>query len=102
MDLALLKIGLNTKERNDFVTYWIPELEANSWNLVEFLVNSNVYNSLAQLCVEPAPDTILRVFMLFKGIPSPVEGLGGNLEHVHPFNREGFTVVEWGGMNLIH
>ncbi len=49
---------------------------------------------MAKLQIEPAPDSLLRVFMAFKPSEEYVEMAPQQLEG---FERNGFTVVEWGG-----
>jgi hypothetical protein len=98
LDEALKKMGLNTRERNDMVTYWLPQLEANQWSQIQFL-SENEYKSAARLEITPKPDTMLRVFMLFKGVseemPSRIK-----IEDIQTTERKGFTAIEWGAMNL--
>ena len=52
---------------------------------------------LAVLAIDPAPDSLLRVFMAWKALEEPIDVEPQVLE---PFQREGFTVVEWGGMKV--
>lgn len=49
------------------------------------------------LNVEPNPDTTIRVLMTYKGLKEPIDIKEQKL--VTP-NREGFTVVEWGGTEI--
>ena len=44
--------------------------------------------------ITPAPDSVLRVHMVYKVLSRPVDIPPQTLS---PFVREGFTVVEWGG-----
>ena len=61
-------------------------------NLISF--QGDVYDDSAKLDITPAPDSILRVFMAYKPLDKPIEVP----EQVfQPFERSGFTVVEWGG-----
>ena len=89
-------LGLNNTEINDFVVYWLPELNKNEENFIHFWVNDNIDNS-SVLNINPKPDTLLRIFMEFKaynGEPKlPVQALTST-------PRKGFTVVEWGGSNI--
>lgn len=89
-------LGLNNTEINDFVVYWLPELNKNEESFIHFWVNDNIDNS-SILNITPKPDTLLRIFMEFKaynGEPKlPLQELASTL-------RKGFTVVEWGGSNI--
>lgn len=85
-------LGLTPREYNDFIVYWAPELSANAYNLITF--TGEQYEALAPLEVSPKPDHILRVHMVYKAIDRPVDLPEQTLV---PFQRSGFTVVEWGG-----
>ena len=54
-------------------------------------------NSNMSLNITPAPDSIIRVVMLFKGLDEPIDVEEQILETPE---RKGFTVVEWGGTEL--
>ncbi len=51
----------------------------------------------AALTVEPTPDTVIRLFMVFRGSDRPVR-VGSPALPAR--ERRGFTVVEWGGAEL--
>ena len=89
---ALEKLGLNRREANEFIVYWLPRMEANPWNLISF--QGQNYTDSAKLTVSPAPDTVIRVFMAWKGLDAPV---GIEPQTLTAPARTGFTVVEWGG-----
>ena len=80
---ALTQLGLNREEANEFIIYWLPQMQDNAYNLIS-----------ARLTIDPAPDTLLRVFMAWqpseKFVDLPAQGLSAP-------ERTGFTVVEWGG-----
>ena len=85
-------LGLTPREYNEFIVYWLPQMEENAYNLISF--QSDAYTDSAPLTVEPEPDTILRVFMAYKPLEKPVEVPEQTLT---PTERDGFTLVEWGG-----
>lgn len=91
----LSELGLTPKEYNEFIVYWLPFMENNKYNLITF--QTKAYENLAQLDITPKPDSILRVFMAFKPLDKPI-----NIEPptITPFERKGFTVVEWGGTEI--
>lgn len=92
---ALSRLGLTRKEANEFIVYWLPQMEENPYNLIAF--QSDAYTEAAKLSMEPAPDTLLRVFMAWKPLEDPVEIPAQELTAPE---RRGFTAVEWGGCQV--
>lgn len=88
-------IGLNDKEKNEFIMYWLPILEKNEKNLVYFELTSSREN-YNKLKVTPKPDSILRFSIHIKKVDKKVNI---NEQVLEKFNRVGFTLVEWGGVN---
>lgn len=89
------QLGLTPREANEFILYWLPRMEGNAYNLISF--QNEAYTETAALSINPQPDTLLRVFMAWKGLDKPMEVSPQMLE---PVQRTGFTVVEWGGAEL--
>ncbi len=87
-------IGLNERERNEFIMYWLPILEKNGQSLVYFELTEEreAYNKLV---INPAPDSLLRVAIHVKRVTEKVDIKEEELTH---FERKGFTAVEWGGV----
>ena len=92
---VLNQLGLTRQEANEFIVYWLPQMEENPYNLIAF--QREVYMEAAQLTLEPAPDTLLRVFMAWKPLEKPVEIPAQELTGPE---RVGFTAVEWGGCQV--
>ncbi len=90
-------LGLDPVEYNDFLTYWVPQLSQNLWNLITFLPEEE-YEKIAPLTVSPAPDTVIRIAMIWKPLEAPLI-LPEQLLPSPPV-RKGFTLVEWGGIEL--
>ena len=95
LENALNQLGLTRKEANEFIVYWLPLMKGNPYNLIAF--QSDSYTQAAQLSIEPAPDTLLRVFMAWMPLESAVDISTQNL--TAPV-RTGFTAVEWGGCQV--
>ena len=95
LEEKLAEIGLKEKEKNEFIVYWLPRMQDNSYNLITF--QTEAYTDVAKLHITPEPDSILRVFMAYKELEQPIE-----IEEpaIAPFERKGFTVVEWGGAEV--
>ena len=91
----LAEMGLTPEEYNEFIVYWLPRMQENAYNLITFQKES--YTENAVLNITPEPDSVLRVFMVYKALEEPVEVEEPVIE---PFERTGFTVVEWGGTEV--
>lgn len=89
---SLEKLGLTEREANEFIIYWLPRMEHNAYNLISF--QTDAYTDAAELCVSPEPDSLIRVFMAFRALETPVEI---EPQELGSPERSGFTVVEWGG-----
>lgn len=96
LEKELAKQGLNRKEANEFITFWLPQMEQNEYNIISF--QKETYTDDAKLTVNPNPNTIIRVFMVFKPSNEYVE-ISAPKETETP-QRNGFTLVEWGGSIL--
>ena len=92
---ALEQLGLTRREANEFIVYWLPQMEQNPYNLIAF--QSDAYTDHARLTVTPEPDSMLRVFMAWKALESPIDIPAQDLP---AFDRTGFAVVEWGGAEV--
>lgn len=92
---ALARLGLDRREANEFIVYWLPRMESSAYNLISF--QSGAYTDHAVLTVTPEPDSVVRVFMAWKALKRPVEIPEQSLP---AFDRSGFTVVEWGGAEV--
>jgi hypothetical protein len=86
---------MTEQEMNEFIVYWLPRMEHNAYNLISF--QGEKYTDTAVLNITPAPDSELRVFMTFVPLEEAVEIAPQQFE---TFERNGFTVVEWGGCEL--
>ena len=89
-------LGLNYKEKEEFIIYWLPKLESNKYNYIRFATQEEI-NENMPLEINPKPDTIIRVLMTYKGLQEPIEVEEQKL--VTP-ERKGFVAVEWGGTEM--
>ncbi len=92
---ALEKLGLNRREANEFIVYWLPLMEHNPYNVISF--QTDIYTDAAKLTVTPEPNTLIRVFMAWQGTDEYISL--PEQEFTAP-SRKGFTVVEWGGAEV--
>ncbi len=95
LEEKLSLLGLNAAERNDFISYWLPRMQQNNYNLIAF--QGAQYQQYAKLNISPQPDTLVRVFMVFEALDRPIEIAQQVLK---PALRSGFSAVEWGGCQL--
>lgn len=89
-------LGLNSKEKQEFIIYWLPELEANKLNYIRFETKEQIDEDMP-IEITPVPDTIIRIMMVVKKINKPLDVKEQVLTSVE---RKGFTVVEWGGTRI--
>ena len=91
----LTYMGLNEQEMNEFIVYWLPLMEHNAYNLISF--QGDAYTNSAKLKITPTPDSECRVFMAYVPLENAMAIEPQQLEN---FERNGFTVVEWGGAEV--
>ena len=91
----LPKLGLTPREYNEFIVYWYPLMKDNPYNLIHFA--GKEYTDAAPLTITPTPDSLLRVFMVYKPLTEKMEIPEQSLAS---FERKGFSVVEWGGTEV--
>ena len=95
LEYAIAELGLTRREANEFIVFWLPMMQNNEYNIISF--QGTTYTDSAKLDVDPAPDTLIRVFMawqaseIYVNIPE---------QELNAPAREGFTVVEWGGTKV--
>jgi hypothetical protein len=92
----LIYLGLKPNEFNEFIVYWAPKMIKNKYNLIHF-ASLEEYANKVKLDIEPKPNSILRVFMVFKSLDKPIKIQPQKLT---PVERNGFSVVEWGGVEV--
>jgi len=94
LEEKLAYLGLNRREANEFIMYWLPRMENNAYNFIHFA--GTEYEEQAALEITPKPETIIRVMMLTQALESKIDYPLQDLSTLKK-TRRGFTVVEWGG-----
>ena len=89
-------LGLTQREANEFIIYWLPQMESNKYNYIRFQTKEEIDENMP-LTIKPNPDTIIRVMMEFKSLDEPIEVKKQKLETPE---RTGFVAVEWGGTEI--
>ena len=93
----LSQAGFTSKEKADFITFWGPLIQKNTLNFVRFEFNETC-DKFAELNISPKPDHVFRMYIFFSPINEKFEVTEQKIERI---NREGFTVLEWGGQKSL-
>lgn len=96
LEEKLLILGLNDREKEEFIIFWLPKLKPNKYNYIRFETIEE-QNENMPLIITPKPDTLIRVNMEFKKVNKKINIREQKLKKIE---RNGFTVVEWGGTIL--
>ena len=96
LEEKLAILGLNEKESEEFIIYWLPKMQNNKYNYIRFQTQEEI-NENMPLEITPNPETIIRVMMEWKGLNEYEDIEEQKLEKVE---RKGYTVVEWGGTEI--
>lgn len=97
LETQLDNLGLNEREANEFIIFWMPILNASPYNLIHF--STTEYDSKVPLSIHPQPDHLIRIMMLYQPLDAPFACEPQYLEKTN-IDRTGFTVVEWGGSKI--
>lgn len=87
--------GFNSREKSDFLSYWVPALleKGEKSYFIYFLQNEEVENYIP-MSVKPQPDSINRFYM----VASPkIPCKKTSPQKLDKMIRNGFTLLEWGG-----
>ncbi|KAG8962927.1 hypothetical protein FRC00_008413 [Tulasnella sp. 408] len=116
LEKALFALGLHAEARTSFITYWLPSFLKHEHIAFRFIPQVD-YEASAPLDIEPKPDVVTRVFLLFEGIPSDWlgcweetrqrsladvsmwKGIVG-VDDTRQSDWTLFRVLEWGGMEV--
>jgi len=93
LDEKLIELGLIKKEADEFIEFWLPKMQEKNFYFITFMPKES-FDKLAPLNIIPRPDTVIRVFMDFEGLDEEIEFTE---QEIATPERNGFTVVEWGG-----
>ena len=86
-------LGLTEREAEEFIIYWLPQMEHNKYNYIRFATKEEIDNYMP-LEINPKPDTIIRILMEFMPLEEKIDVKEQKLTRVE---RRGFTAIEWGG-----
>jgi prepilin-type N-terminal cleavage/methylation domain-containing protein len=86
--------GLNDNESVEFIEYWEPRMITASPFVYVYFMPKHDYDKLVPMTISPKPDTLIRVYMLFKPVN---QKFNVTAQKFTSPERIGFTAVEWGG-----
>lgn len=102
LEKTLTEFGLNSYEKADFMTFWMPQILScvEETIYLSFLYNEGC-NIFAQIDVFPPPDEMGRIYLLWKPVAN-VKTTNFSKEYIPipQLKRSGFTLIEWGGVQL--
>jgi hypothetical protein len=93
-DEILPKLGLNAKETKEFKEYWLKALPYASYYFIGIVPQVQL-DRLEPLTITPKQDTTIRVRLYFEALDMPRSVTEPVIKTP---TRNGFTVVDWGGM----
>ncbi len=96
---SLKTMGFTRKEMKDFMEFWKPRILDNPepYFFISF-IGTQDFNKVAPLTITPTPDTLIRVFMYYQPLNTPMSVVEQRLSATP---RRGFTVFEWGGTSSV-
>ena len=99
LESSLTSMGMNAREKTDFITYWAPRMLSYPSVFVQFTQDEAVAAEIGELSVRPHASAVNRVFMSFCSGEEmnifPIEE-----QTFTPIKRTGFYLVEWGGTEI--
>lgn len=98
LEEKLALMGLNDKEKTDFITFWGPKMTQSGRGFVHFLFNDE-YDKVARMQVTPTPDNLFRVYLIWTPLETTVD-MKVIPQKIPTIQREGFYLIEWGGSEL--
>ncbi|GAA5890580.1 hypothetical protein JCM6882_002969 [Rhodosporidiobolus microsporus] len=115
LDKVLFDLSLHTSARTEFITFWLPHfnrIASRAQHIAFRFLPQREYEQAARIEVDPRPDVVTRVFLLFKGVDASEAGLWRKAESVDWVKEVGvdpdevanealFRVLEWGGMEVV-
>lgn len=97
LEEKLTQLSLSKKEREDMLSYWVPELEKKKapYYRISFLQTQDM-NNLIPMNINPKPDSFIRIFLDWEPLSTSISI---QPQELLPTKRQGFTYVEWGGLH---
>lgn len=91
------QLGLVGKEKQEFLSYWIPRLQSLHSPYIFFSVlNPTAKAAIDAVDISPKPDTMIDFIAYFKPVMTANTDSSFTLPPIP--QRKGFVAVEWGGV----
>ena len=104
----LKKTGMNVRDRQDFITFWLERIFQENKNFIKIqIATQQEYELAAHLEIHPLPDTMFRVFACFQCVDDGMDVKLVSTSSIEEMSsmgipilnsQRGFTVIEWGAM----
>ena len=96
LDEKLTLLGLDYKEREEFITYWLPKLAQNQYNHIYFASADEINECVTNLQISPAADQQIRIWMIAEPATKNTVTKEQQLSQVIR-QTTGKLIVEWSG-----
>ena len=93
----LATLGLTEREAQEFIVYWLPQMQDNEYNLIRFATAEEI-EEIMPLSFSVQPDSVIRVLMEYTPLDEYIDVPEQELPPAP--ERTGFTAVEWGGTRI--
>ena len=93
---SLAALGLNEREAEEFIVYWLPTLQESPYVCIRF-AGTEEMNEVMPLDFSVQPDTLIRVLMEYAPLSEPIRLTP---QILNAPERRGFVAVEWGGAKM--
>lgn len=98
LENQLTRVGFNTKEKTDFITYWGPRIQKLKYVEILWIQNKDA-DAIASLETYPHFKQN-RVYLVFREINKLKEKYLILKNPLTPIDHSGFCLVEWGGIEI--
>ena len=98
LERTLDQVGLSEREAEEFIVYWLPQLQESEYNYIYFETADEIEADMP-LLVNPSPDHVIRVLMTWTPLDHDIDMPMQELKTVDrkQIEESDLYVVEWGG-----
>ena len=93
LEEKLAILGLSEREAQEFIVYWLPQMQDNAYNFIRF-ASADEIERIMPLSFSVQPDSVIRILMEYMPLDAYIEVPEQTLTTPE---RRGFVAVEWGG-----